>query len=182
MNLNSDEKENKNHLTEDNKILIPIKYDFKPSNPAINILSIKKKLNKTYTDFPKLNHNSSDNKIKSNDNKIPPVLFDNYTKTIFNEDKYYKNKNITKNPPIIKPNKKVLLMSPDDLPLNYFDKAYKDIFKNNLKGSNTDRNSYNSKGNKGINLLNKGDSNFKDYSKNKNSTNERESLLINQII
>ena len=182
MNLNSDEKENKNHLTEDNKILIPIKYDFKPSNPDINILSIKKKLNKTYTDFPKLNHNSSDNKIKSNDNKIPPVLFDNYTKTIFNEDKYYKNKNITKNPPIIKANKKVLLMSPDDLPLNYFDKAYKDIFKNNLKGSNTDRSSYNSKGNKGINLLNKGDINFKDYSKNKNSTNERESLLINQII
>ena len=170
-----DDKGNK----ESNKILIPINYDYKPTSPDIKIISIKKKLYKTDSDFPKLNHNSFDNKIKLNNNISPPTTLENYTKTIIDEDKYHKNKNMINNAPIIKHQKKILLMNPDDLPLNYFDKTYKDIFKNNFNGNHTDRSSYNK--NKGINLLNKIDSNFKDYYKNIRSTEERDKLLKNKI-
>ena len=50
------------------------------------------------------------------------------------------------NAPIIKHPKKILLMNPDDLPLNYFDKTYKDIFKSEFK--------YNSNPSKKINNIN----------------------------
>ena len=70
-NSNTD---NKIHLTDSNKLLIPVNYDIKLTNSEISILSIKKKFNKTFSNFPKINKDLADNKTKlSNYMVIPSV-------------------------------------------------------------------------------------------------------------
>ena len=133
--LNS-KTDNKIHLSDSNKLLIPVNYNIKLTNPEISILSIKKKFNKTFSSFPKLNNDLTDNKIKLNNYMSIPTTREIYTKTITG-DKY--NRNTINSPTNMKQPKKILLMNPDDLPLNYFDKAFKDIMKNNLGGKQTDK-------------------------------------------
>ena len=128
--------DNKIHLSDSNKLLIPVNYNIKLTNPEISILSIKKKFNKTFSSFPKLNNDLTDNKIKLNNYMSIPTTREIYTKTITG-DKY--NRNTINSPVNMKQPKKILLMNPDDLPLNYFDKAFKDIMKNNLGGKQTDK-------------------------------------------
>ena len=153
--------DNKIHLSDSNKLLIPVNYNIKLTNPEISILSIKKKFNKTFSNFPKINKDLSDNKTKLNNYMgIPsfPTTRENYTKTL-SVDKYHRN--LANNPTNIKQPKKILLMNPDDLPLNYFDKAYKDIMKNNLDENQNEKNTNNKnkinfsgKKNKGNNDIN----------------------------
>ena len=70
-NSNTD---NKIHLTDSNKLLIPVNYNIKLTNSEISILSIKKKFNKTFSNFPKINKDLADNKTKlSNYMVIPSV-------------------------------------------------------------------------------------------------------------
>ena len=70
-NSNTD---NKIHLTDSNKLLIPVNYNIKLTNLEISILSIKKKFNKTFSNFPKINKDLADNKTKlSNYMVIPSV-------------------------------------------------------------------------------------------------------------
>ena len=155
INSNSAEK-NKNQTLEDNKILIPIKYNFQLKDPDISIVSIKKKMYKTFNNnFPKIHQDMSDNKFKLNNNISIPTSKENFTRTI-NEDNFFK-----RGSNIISTNihqKKILLMNPDELPINFFDKAYKDIIKNNPSFSgyqsermnkikNKDVNSFKQKGN-----------------------------------
>ena len=65
---------NKIHLTDSNKLLIPVNYNIKLTNSEISILSIKKKFNKTFSNFPKINKDLADNKTKlSNYMVIPSV-------------------------------------------------------------------------------------------------------------
>ena len=146
VSLKSEEKNNNNlnTLSDKNKILIPINYDYKPMNPNINIVSIKKKLYNTYSNFPKINRDLSDNQ---NNNISNPIGRDKFTKTIF-DDNYYKK--ITYPGSSFKQTKKILLMNPDNLPINYFDKAYKDILKNNLNNNLSERNFQNNKDKNGI--------------------------------
>ena len=138
-NSNFKEK-NKYQTLEDNTILIPIKYNFQSKNPDINILSIKKKMYKTFVNnFPKIKQDISETKSKINNNISPLASKENYTRTI-NEDQFYKKEPYN----IVSQNlhkKKILLMNPDELPLNYFDKKYKDLVKNNpiLEGYQSDR-------------------------------------------
>ena len=127
-NLNeslSDENENKNPLSDSNKLLIPINYKFKSMNPDISIVSIKKKLYKTYSNFPKINKDISGIRNQLHNNLYFSTTRENYTR---NDNKYYKN--VPNVASVIKQKNKILLMNPDNLPLNYFDKAYKDIIKN----------------------------------------------------
>ena len=84
------------------------KIDSRPKNQNINIISIKKKLYNTYSNFPKINHD--------------------YKSTSISKDDFTSNKTIS-----LKKPKKILLANPDDLPLNYFDKINKEIFRNDLK-------------------------------------------------
>ena len=146
VSLKSEEKNNNNlnTLSDKNKILIPINYDYKPMNPNINIVSIKKKLYNTYSNFPKINRDLSDNQ---NNNISNPIGRDKFTKTIF-DDNYYKK--ITYPGSSFKQTKKILLMNPDNLPINYFDKAYKDILKNSLNNNLSERNFQNNKDKNGI--------------------------------
>ena len=141
----------------ENVTLIPINYNFKPKNPNISIISIKKKLYKTYTNFPKLNH---DNNISI------PSKNENPTKTI--------TENVAS---VFKQPKKILLMNPDILPLNYFDKAFKDIVKNK-----TERNMNNKSSNiNGIKFFRKNSIN-KDNKDNINSADEGMNKLIKNNI
>ena len=135
--LSEKNKELKTYNSNGNTVLIPINYNFKSKNPEITMVSIRKKLYKTFSNFPKITTDFSDNKIKfSQDSR------DKYTKTI-NEDKLIlKESNITS---ALKQPKKILLMNPDNLPQNYFDKAYKDIMKNNIYGNKSDRGNNNNK-------------------------------------
>ena len=112
MNSFSLEKEKKIHIIEGNKLLIPINYNFTSINPDISIISIKKKFYKTYSNFPKINHDLSENKIRMN-----PTERRISTKTK-NE-----NKNVTNINYSFKYKNKILSLNPDNLPLNYFDKA-----------------------------------------------------------
>ena len=153
LNSNPEVKYNNNPRTTDNKTLIPINYNFKPMNPNISIVSIKKKLYKTYSNFPKINR---DNNINISPNK------ENYTKTI-TEDKFNrKEPNVAS---AFKQPKKILLMNPDVLPLNYFDKAFKDIVKNNLN-LNENQSERNNNNNNKINNVN-GIKFFRKNSRNK---------------
>ena len=132
-------KKDKYQTLEDNKILIPIKYNFQSKNPDINILSIKKKMYKTFVNnFPKIKQDISETKSKINNNISPLASKENYTRTI-NEDQFYKKEPYN----IVSQNlhkKKILLMNPDELPLNFFDKKYKDLVKNKpiLEGYQSD--------------------------------------------
>ena len=133
-------EKNKNQTLEEKKLLIPIKYNFQTKNPEINILSIKKKMYKTFnSNFPKIKQDISENKIKINNNISIHASKENYTRTL-NEDQFYKREPYN----IVSTNrhqKKILLMNPDELPLNFFDKAYKDLIKNNpiLAGHQSER-------------------------------------------
>ena len=120
------ESKNKKMETENNKVLIPIKYDSRYQYQNTNIISIKKKLYNTYANFPKISQDY--NSISSSKDDFTNTNI--YNRTI-NEEKY--NKKGMNNIPSVKQQKKLLLLNPDDLPLNYFDKTYKDIFKNELK-------------------------------------------------
>ena len=120
------ESKNKKMETENNKVLIPIKYDSRYQNQNTNIISIKKKLYNTYANFPKINQDYNSMSSSKDDFTNTNI----YNRTI-NEEKY--NKKGMNNIPSVKQQKKLLLLNPDDLPLNYFDKTYKDIFKNELK-------------------------------------------------
>lgn len=102
----------------------------------MSLISIKKKFYKTFSDFPKINHDLSEKNIKLNNNMSIPTTRENYTKSLVGNRNYKNGTNVEN---IIKQPKKILLMNPDDLPLNYFDKAYKDIIKNNSKGNGSDR-------------------------------------------
>ena len=153
---NSREK-NSNQTSENNKILIPINYNFKSKDPDISVLSIKKKMYKTFNNFPRVKQDISEQKLKLNNNTniSIPISKENNTRTL-NENNFYR-----KEPYIVSTNrhpKKILLMNPDELPLNYFDKAYKDLMKNNpflagyqseriITNKNKDINIFNSKGN-----------------------------------
>ena len=153
---NSREK-NTNQTSENNKILIPINYNFKSKDPDISVLSIKKKMYKTFNNFPRVKQDISEQKLKLNNNTniSIPISKENNTRTL-NENNFYR-----KEPYIVSTNrhpKKILLMNPDELPLNYFDKAYKDLMKNNpflagyqseriITNKNKDINIFNSKGN-----------------------------------
>ena len=120
------ESKNKKMETENNKVLIPIKYDSRYQYQNTNIISIKKKLYNTYANFPKINQDYNSMSSSKDDFTNTNI----YNRTI-NEEKY--NKKGMSNIPSVKQQKKLLLLNPDDLPLNYFDKTYKDIFKNELK-------------------------------------------------
>lgn len=159
LNSNSEDKNNINNnnpTSAENVTLIPINYNFKPKNPNINIISIKKKLYKTYTNFPKIKH---DNNISFPSNRENP------TKTIAQSVA-----------PAFKQPKKILLMNPDILPLNYFDKAFKDIVKNK-----TDRNNNKTNNIKGVKFFRK-NSNNKDNKDNINSADEGMNKLIKNNI
>ena len=91
------------------------------------------------SNFPKIKQDISENKIKINNNISIHASKENYTRTL-NEDQFYKREPYN----IVSTNrhqKKILLMNPDELPLNFFDKAYKDLIKNNpiLAGHQSER-------------------------------------------
>ena len=123
-------EDNRNPLSDEKKILIPINYNFKSMNPNINIVSIKKKMYKTFYNAPKINQDLAEKRIQLiNPNTSFPKAKENYIKSK-SENKYYNNEYKGNSANFHK--KKILLMNPDDLPLNYFDKAYKGIIKNSL--------------------------------------------------
>ena len=162
---NTKEKEkNKNKTLEDNKILIPIKYNFQSKNPDINILSIKKKMFKTFNNnFPKIKQDISETKSKINNNISFPTSKESYTKTL-NKDEFYKKDTYN----VVSPNlyqKKILLMNPDELPLNFFDKKYKDLINNNpiLSGYLSERIKKNK--NKEINSVKEKDNYYSNFDK-----------------
>ena len=110
--VQSERVNSKNKISEDNKIIetnhnIKLKNNNKIFSPTV------KKLYNTYSNFPKINR----------DNNI-------FTKTIKSEEKVFNKK--------AKPNsynnyrKKILLMKPDDIPVNFFEKTLEEMFKNNL--------------------------------------------------
>ena len=107
-NINSQEsldseieiKNNSNQKTTPNQI----------TNLDRNISPIKTKLYKTYSNFPKINHDKNNRSI--------PDKRDNYKKSI-NTDDFYKTK--------------ILMLKPDDSPLNNFYKTFNDMFRVNIK-------------------------------------------------
>ena len=91
-----------------------IKIDQRPKNGNINLNSMKKNLDNIYSNFPKIN----------NDYISPSNSREDFTNT----------KSIS-----LKKQKKILLVNPINLPLDYFDKMNKDIFKNDFKFYNRNR-------------------------------------------
>ena len=116
----SQRKNNKNQISEGNKVVM--NYNYKPKNSDKSFSPITKKLYKTYSNFPKINHGNKNN--TSN-----PSSRENVIKTI-KEDKFYRKE--PKATSFVKYKKKILFMNPDDLPFNYFEKTFENIFKNNL--------------------------------------------------
>ena len=102
----------KNKISEDNKI-IETNHNTKSKNDNKIFTPTVKKLYNTYSNFPKINRENN-------------IL----TKTIKSEQKLFDKK--------VKPNsysnyrKKILLMKPDDIPVNFFEKTLEEMFKNNL--------------------------------------------------
>ena len=132
----SSENENHNPPSEGNKLYIPINYHFKPSNPNISIVSIKKKFYNTYSNF-KVNHDSLENKVRIISNKN-----ENYSGTK-SENKYYKKASNTTYS--FKYKDKLLKMDLDNFPLNYLDKSYKNIMiQQYLNDNKIERNKNNS--------------------------------------
>ena len=82
----------------------------KITNSDINNSLIKTKLNKTFSNFPKINHD--------NNNISIPIRSGNYRKKISTDD-FYK--------------KKILMLNPNESPLNNIHKTFEDMFKINLK-------------------------------------------------
>ena len=82
----------------------------KKVNPDINNSPIKTKLYKTLSNFPKINHD--------NNNISIPIRSGNYRKKISTDD-FYK--------------KKILMLNPNESPLNNIHKTFEDMFKINLK-------------------------------------------------
>ena len=114
----SQRKNIKNKISKGNKVIM--NYNHKPKNQDKSFSPSIKKLYKTYSNFPKINH---DNNISN------PSSRDKITKTIKEDNFYRKEPRATS---FIKYKKKILLMNPDDLPFNYFDKTFENILKNNL--------------------------------------------------
>ena len=117
----SERKNNKNKLSEDNKILTPMNYNYIPKSKNKSNSPITKKSNKIPSNFPKLNQ---DNNIS-----ISPLPKEIFTKTITGGNFYRKE---PKTSSFNNYHKKILLVNPDHLPKNYFEKTFQDFFKKNL--------------------------------------------------
>ena len=137
--IQSERLSNKNKISEDNKAII-MNYNPKSKNNDKVISPKTKKLYKTFSNFPKINH--------ENNNMSIPLSNDIFTKTI-SEEKFFRRK--SKPNSYINYRKKILLMKPEDIPANYFEKTFQEMFKKNLHLSFNKNGKINFNKNKDIN-------------------------------
>ena len=113
MNINLDEKSKESFVSSLTESKIK-KIDSRTKNQNINVMSIKKNLDNIYSNFSEINHYYNSNSFSKGDFTS--------TKTI-----------------LLKKQKKILFINPDNLIINYFDKINKDILKNDFKFNNRNK-------------------------------------------